>query len=41
MVGLEIIEFRTLDGANIFLNRPAIKVQFAAPDLSARRCSPP
>jgi cyanophycin synthetase len=31
MASLEVIEFRTLDGANIFLNRPAIKVQVLVP----------
>ena len=36
MVALELGEIRTLDGPNIFLLAPAIKLQFGAPELSAR-----
>lgn len=36
MTAGELIEIRTLDGANIYLHEPAIKLQFRARQLSAR-----
>lgn len=37
MASLEIVEIRTLDGANIFLPRPAVKVQVIAPVLASEK----